>query len=188
VQYTRNGFDQAILVHNAATIGPLNKKAGQLDDAKEVLEYFQTNLNSMILLNTAFMQSFTAEHVSSRIIINISSGAAYSGLKGMHLYAAAKAARDGFMRVLGIEEPSIRVLNFNPGPIVTDMQKEVQNVAWADDVKNWSRDGLQSGTFPSPEKAADMLVKILNQNEYESGSFINIHEKVLHFDYQKSSL
>ena len=33
-----------------------------------------------------------------------------------------KAARDMFFKVLAAEEPSIRVLNYAPGPIDTDMQ------------------------------------------------------------------
>lgn len=51
----------------------------------------------------------------------------------------AKAGRDAFFRVVSVEEPSIRVLNFNPGPIITDMQKAVEHLAWDEGVKNWSR-------------------------------------------------
>lgn len=88
IPYVRKPFDQAILVHNAATIGPLDKKVSQLDDSQELRDYFETNFDSTVLLNTAFIQSFPAEVVSSRVIVNISSGAAYGGLKGMHVYAA----------------------------------------------------------------------------------------------------
>ena len=40
------------------------------------------------------------------------------------LSAEGKAARDIFFNTLSIEEPDIRVLNYAPGPLDTDMQKQ----------------------------------------------------------------
>jgi len=40
-----------------------------------------------------------------------------------------KAAREMFFRVLALEDSSIRVLNYAPGPCETDMQKEIRETS-----------------------------------------------------------
>lgn len=45
---------------------------------------------------------------------------------GWGLYASIKAARDMFSQVLATEESGVRVLNYAPGPLDTEMQREVR--------------------------------------------------------------
>lgn len=42
------------------------------------------------------------------------------------------------MRVLAVEEPSVRVLNYAPGPIATDMHTTIAQNAWSSDIREWS--------------------------------------------------
>lgn len=40
-------------------------------------------------------------------------------------YSAGKAAREAFFRALAVEEPNLRILNYSPGPVQTDMHEEI---------------------------------------------------------------
>lgn len=52
------------------------------------------------------------------------------------VYILGKAARDMFFRVLALEYPDIRVLNYAPGPCDTDMQKKCREETGDPEVKN----------------------------------------------------
>ncbi|VDP04500.1 unnamed protein product [Soboliphyme baturini] len=177
-------IDVAMIVHNAATIGPIHKHCSQLDSATDLREYFDMNVISPILLNTTFLENFGPDFVSQRVVINISSGAAYSAISGLHLYSAGKAARDSFFRVLSDEEPEIRVLNFNPGPVVTDMQLELGSKVWNEAVMKWSKDGSEAGTFATPCAVAEKLVHVLDENSFKSGCFMTMDETTLKFSFE----
>ncbi|KAJ8313944.1 hypothetical protein KUTeg_008505 [Tegillarca granosa] len=136
-------FEQAVMIHNAGTVGDITKYVRDVTDAKKVKENFDINVSGMILLNGAFLQMFKKELVKHRIVINISSLAGIQPVKSWSLYCSAifnsisipsdtmlilrcwrhmnlqkfkrsKAARDMFFRVLASEEPDIRVLNYAP--------------------------------------------------------------------------
>ena len=66
--------------------------------------------------------------MSTRHIINISSLLAVKPFAGWSLYASGKAARDMLHSVIASEEPSdsVRLLNYAPGPLDTEMQKSVR--------------------------------------------------------------
>lgn len=87
-QQVNDKYDLAVLIHNAAHIGPIGKKAIELQNKKEIVDYFDLNFNSVVLLTSAFMQRFKNDNDTRRIIVNVSSGASYRGHKGMHLYSA----------------------------------------------------------------------------------------------------
>lgn len=40
---------------------------------------------------------------------------------------------------MAAEEKTVRVLNYNPGPTITDMQHEVGDKAWSEELKQWSK-------------------------------------------------
>uniref|UniRef100_A0A914W307 Sepiapterin reductase n=1 Tax=Plectus sambesii TaxID=2011161 RepID=A0A914W307_9BILA len=169
--------DAAYLIQNAATLGPGDQRASQLTDTALISNYMQLNFNSFVLLNSLFLQTFPSGH---RCVVNISSGAAYRNLECFHLYAAAKAARDAFYRCVAAEEKGVRVLNYNPGPTITDMQHEIGDHAWSEELKQWSKKGTSGdGDFLKPEQAVEVLFTLLEEDKYESGTFFNAGGKEL---------
>ena len=42
------------------------------------------------------------------------------------------------MRVLAVENPAIRVLNYSPGAVLTAMQKEVRETSHDQHMRQWS--------------------------------------------------
>jgi NAD(P)-dependent dehydrogenase (short-subunit alcohol dehydrogenase family) len=59
-------------------------------------------------------------------VINVSSGAAVSVIRGWGAYCAAKAALNHFTRVLAKEEPAIMALAVRPGIVDTEMQATIR--------------------------------------------------------------
>ncbi|KAL3831236.1 hypothetical protein ACJMK2_023013 [Sinanodonta woodiana] len=115
-------FEEAIIVHNSGTIGDVTKYADELSDRKILEDMFNINVNGLILLNSAFLQTFDKKSVQKRVVINISSLCALQPFSSWSLYCTAKAARDMFFRTLAVEDAETRVLNYAPGPLDTDMQ------------------------------------------------------------------
>jgi sepiapterin reductase len=93
-----NEFEQAMIVHNAASMGDLSKWLAELDNTKELQDYFNMNLFSMILLNNLFINKFSPE-ITSRYVINITSLWAIEPSQNFVLYCCGKAARDMFAKV-----------------------------------------------------------------------------------------
>lgn len=73
------------------------------------------NLTSMLCLTSSILKAFQDCPGLSRTVVNISSICALKPFKGWALYCAGKAARAMMFQVLAAEEPSVRVLSYDPG-------------------------------------------------------------------------
>ncbi|CDW58435.1 Sepiapterin reductase [Trichuris trichiura] len=164
-------FDLALLIQNAATVGPIDLPALQLTNVDLVRDYFDLNVTSFIIFNNVFFALCDEHFAKERVAVNISSGASYLSIPSLHLYSAGKAARDAFYRCFAAEETGIRVLNFNPGPVSTDMQMEIFQKTHSTKIKEWSKDGMDKSTFATSEFVAEKFVDCLKRNDFESGAF-----------------
>lgn len=77
---------------------------------------------SVILLNAAFLRLMSTLPNCVVKVINISSICALEPFKSWGLYCTGKAGRNMLFKVLAAENPAVRVLNYGPGPLNTDMQ------------------------------------------------------------------
>ncbi|XP_060083853.1 sepiapterin reductase-like [Ylistrum balloti] len=162
-------FEQFMIVHNCANIGDVSKKSLELSDSKFVRKYYDTNLIGMILLNTSFFRTFS-DSTKSRVVINMTSPGTSTPLSTMHLYLAGKAARDMFMRVLAIENPSLRILTFAPGAVDTDMLLEAESKSQT--MCNLLTQFRKDGKITLPETPISILVKILEENSFENAVYL----------------
>lgn len=64
-------------------------------------------------------------------IVNVSSLAAVMSFESWGYYCAGKAARDMFHKTIALEHVNdgVVVINYAPGPLDTDMQKEIREGA-----------------------------------------------------------
>ena len=84
-------FEQAIIVHNAGTLGDVGKNASEFGDPRYVQEYFDVNVTSCITLNSRFLQYFTKEKVANRVVIGISTLCSLVPFKTWSLYCTSKS-------------------------------------------------------------------------------------------------
>ncbi|XP_033763089.1 sepiapterin reductase-like [Pecten maximus] len=163
-------FDQVIIVHNSAIVGDVTKWTWDLTEVTSLVRLFDVNIVGMILLNSSFLKTFS--DVSSRIIVNVTSGNAIRPYKTMSTYCAAKAARDMFFRVLSSEDPTIRVLTYSPGHVDTDMLTYVRDNTIDKDLADKIRAAYTEGRVVTGDASADRLMAILEKNTFENASYV----------------
>lgn len=136
-----------LLVLNASSLGqtplpPLSEY--RADELRAVLE---TNIVAPLLL---VQQALPALRAARGRVLAISSDAAVEGYPGWGGYGASKAALDQLVRVLGAEEPALRVFAVDPGDMRTALQAEASP-------------GEDLSELPLPEDVAPVLRRLVDQ-------------------------
>ncbi|MPC19974.1 Sepiapterin reductase [Portunus trituberculatus] len=133
--------------------------------------------NSVILLNAAFMRLISA--ISGKVtvkVIHVSSLCAVEPFKSWGLYCTGKAGRDMLFRVLAAEYPDIRVLNYAPGPLDTNMQVEGRTLTRDEELRKLMSSMKEEGKLVPCDASAKKLLQIIQKDEFKSGEHIDFFE------------
>lgn len=111
-------------------------------------------------------------------MVNISSLAAIQPFESWSVYCAAKAARDMYFCTIAKEEMrnngTLRILNYAPGPLDTDMQREIREGPCVDhSIKEKFIKMKEDNLLIDVDLSADKLVSILLQNSFENGAHVD---------------
>jgi NAD(P)-dependent dehydrogenase (short-subunit alcohol dehydrogenase family) len=134
-----------LLVNNASSLGPspLPKlDVYPLDDLRRV---YEVNVVAPLALLQAALPLLRR---SNGVVVSLSSDAAVEAYEGWGGYGSSKAALDQVQRVLGAEEPEVRVYAFDPG----DMRTEMHQAAFP---------GEDISDRPDPESVVPALRRLL---------------------------
>jgi len=174
VKVSTSTIQRATLIHNVG--GFEAKLALKLDNASALQNDLNLNFVSPILLNTQFCNIFN-ETTKKRTIVQISSGASKVPVPNFSIYCSIKAARNHFFHTLAMEEPSIRVLSYNPGPVDTNLFHSFYTESG--DTKEEAYKKFEDVGFPvtQPSESAAVLLEILDKDEFESGAFVNVYKR-----------
>lgn len=187
-------YDHAICVHNVGSLGDASKRCTDLFEMKDVLDYFQLNLASVIVLNAFFFRTFGNNSRVNKTIVNITSLCGIEAFPSFSLYSTGKAAREMFFKVifnfsflnilqiykkiiflffkvLAKEEPNVRVLNYSPGPVETDMRTQLLNQSFFQEIKN--------GQALTTDMTCSRLIQLLQENKFPSGAHIDYFDPTL---------
>ncbi|KAI0217276.1 hypothetical protein L0F63_002667 [Massospora cicadina] len=110
-----------VLFNNAGSLGDVSKRATQMSP-QEVGEYASVNFTSFALFCAEFKGWLSLAPFDVGQIVNTSSLAALEPFAYHSLYCSMKAAREMYLRVVGLEEPALKTLNYAPGPMDNGMQ------------------------------------------------------------------
>ncbi|XP_035671556.1 sepiapterin reductase-like isoform X1 [Branchiostoma floridae] len=165
-------FKNALMIHNAATLGDGTKKASEHSDPQILTKYYAANLTSVITLTSKFMKIFPSTTVR-RTVVNITSDSAINPLVNHSLYCSGKAARNMFFKVMAEEDPDVRVLSYSPGPLDTDMLHTVRSCG-NKGVEDLLTSMESSGMILSPADSAEHLLNLLEKDTFQSGDFLDI--------------
>ncbi len=116
------GWQSATLINNAALLskpGPL--AASELGELSAAL---RVGLEAPTLLSRVFLAETVG--VTTRRILNISSGLGRRAMAGSASYCAVKAGLDHLSRALALEESDVGIVSLAPGVIDTDMQVQLR--------------------------------------------------------------
>jgi len=87
---SKDNFQQAVIVHNAGTLGDNSKFTRDMSNVDQLKTYFDINLTGTILLNTAFLKFFTQDKCPARYAVNITSITAIQPFKNFSLYCTGE--------------------------------------------------------------------------------------------------
>jgi sepiapterin reductase len=168
-------YNRVVFVNNAGSIGHLGPAVDHEDSAKAFQQYMDFNITSSLWFTTRFareLQPFASDMECT--LINISSLCAISPVPTMASYCTGKAARDMFHACLAKELPSMKILNWAPGAVQTEMTDCIRasdNVET--NVAKWYKEAHQKGEFLSPLATSEKLVKLTLSGNFESGAHVD---------------
>lgn len=171
----RTGIEFGLIFHNAGHVGTLKATTG-LTELEVWQEYYNLNMFSVVLLNSAFIKNIRP--IAPQLVsINITSLCGRVPFTNMSMYGSAKAARDLFFKVLAIEEPGVIVLNYSPGPVDTDMYSDVIVTAESEELKKMFKENKESQIL-TPAQTVSKLLEILEKGSFKNGDTIDYYDKV----------
>jgi NAD(P)-dependent dehydrogenase (short-subunit alcohol dehydrogenase family) len=147
-------------VNNAGVLDPIAPLRNVA--VSDFRDHIDINLTGVFLGTRTFVR-----HVRDRegegVLINISSGAAWSAYEGWSTYCAGKAAVERLTEVVQLEEAEsgLRAYSVAPGVVDTEMQKLIRNSTEENfpQVERF-REMKTEGAFNSPEFVASQLLGI----------------------------
>ena len=185
-----NHYDRVILINNAGTIGHLGSCLSSPSLA-DLRGHVDLNITSSLWLSVRFARFFRQQvrHASSSsspsthaqpiiTIVNISSLVAIAEFPTMACYSAGKAAREKYHVIMAKELANdddgnkIKILNYAPGPLETDMVTEIRA---ADRLDATLKPHFQKQLL-HPDDSAKKLIQLLLSDNFESGAHIDYYD------------
>lgn len=170
------GLQRLLLINNAGTLGDVSKGFLNLNDLAEVNNYWALNLTSMLCLTSGTLNAFPDSPGLSKTVVNISSLCALKPFKGWGLYCAGKAAREMLCQVLAVEEPSVRVLSYAPGPLDTDMQQLARETSVDPELRSSLQKLKSEGKLVDCGASAQKLLSLLQKDTFQSGAHMDFYD------------
>ncbi|KAJ3161048.1 hypothetical protein HDU86_007667 [Geranomyces michiganensis] len=188
-------YSRVYLFNNAGSLGKLDRLRTQT--AADIAPAVLVNLTAPLTLTSAFLRMFPPTAVPGRqtVLVNISSLAAVQPFDCWGVYCAVKAARDMFHRTFALEQEeegktsqqqqnnsnnnlALRVLNYAPGPLDTDMQTRIRDEMPQVPLRDVYVKMHQEQNLVNPQVSSDVLVNrlLLKENAYKSGDHLDIYD------------
>ncbi len=162
VERSHEQFSKIHLVNNAGMIEPVGD-VGTLNP-QSLARNYEVNLIAPVILTELFLKAFTP-NTAIKVVTNVTSGVARQPKATWAAYSSAKAGLNAFSLALADEhadDPKIKVVCYEPGIIDTEMQAEIRLIP-RERFPDLDRfvDFKKSGALASPEKVAEVLMRIL---------------------------
>ena len=123
IQKIHDEFNSIDILINCAGIFPVSPIS------QSTLEQYDSCMNLNVRIPFVLSKEFSKDMIKNGwgIIVNIASSGAYNGLKNTAVYRSSKHALLGLSRSLHneLKEFNIKVFCISPGPIQTDMGKDI---------------------------------------------------------------
>ena len=110
-----------LLVNNASVLGPSPQPALDRYPIEELERVYRINVLAPLAIVQAVLPELLA---AGGTVINVTSDASIEAYEGWGGYGSSKAALDQVSKILGAEQPALRVYAFDPGDMRTQLQQE----------------------------------------------------------------
>lgn len=168
-------YNKVYFFNNAGTLGNIKNEIFDFK-LKDIEEAFNINVMFSIFFIAGFCKHFSDCENTSIFVVQTSSLAAIQPLKFLSLYCSSKAAMDMFLKTLSLDYPSIRTLNYAPGPMDTAMGKKIMNDSRDEETKKSFENLFKTGNIVDPLVSANKMITLLREDKYESGAHIDYYD------------
>lgn len=162
--------EHMLLVQNSGSLGNISKPAASFTDSQEIQSYMDLNFTSFAMLTAHFLSRFKT---GQRSIIHMSSKLSYKFMPSFSLYTSGKAARNALMRIVVAENPEVRVLNYTPGAVDTEMLGHIPRESHSEATRNYFQAKYDENIVISTEQSIRKLVDILREDKYDNGALVD---------------
>jgi len=179
-QFDPSKYHTVYLLNNHGVLGVLDKLRNQTNLLETVKKSIDVNLTSAFITTSLVLQHFPSSSPTSPklFLVNISSLAAIKAFPCWSLYASVKAARDMLYSVVALEEDAhnIKTLSYAPGPCDTDMQTTLRTTLADTEMREIYSNMHKNGQLVEPGATARVLMKVLLENKFVSGSHVDYYD------------
>ncbi|KAG7375228.1 hypothetical protein PHYPSEUDO_002420 [Phytophthora pseudosyringae] len=193
LQLAAQSYGRVFLVHNAGSLGQLGLVQECASSPTELAQYWELNVTSVLWINKRFLDVFgasrdellapaatTDEKQTQLVIVNITSLCGIEPFKTHMMYCTGKAAREMHHRVIAREQAAhdkVRVLQYSPGPMDTDMQKTIRESPRVDpELRKQFAHMKDQGTLIPPAQSSKRGVKLAISGEFETGAHVDYYD------------
>ena len=170
--------DRIALINNAGMLEPV-APLKSIDFALAE-KHLDLNFLTPLVLSSVFISKTSALKIP-KVILNISSGAAFIPYSGWSVYCSSKAGLDMLTKVAGLEQNAekypVKIFALAPGIIETTMQETIRKT---ENDKFPERDNFiklyEEGKLAKPDDVAGLILETLFSNSIISGSVITIDQ------------
>jgi len=167
-------FDRLVFINNAGSLGYVGPctDTPSLQDMKRAIDF---NVTSALWASVRMARFAAASKIPTTTIVNISSLVAVQPFPTLAIYSAGKAARDSYHAAMASELKSnnnVKILNYAPGPLETDMSVQLRSTEALDDELKPSF----AKKLVDPADSAAVLVKLVQENKFESGQHVDYYD------------
>jgi len=171
-------YDRIALINNAGMLTPV----GPLKSTDFALaeKHLHLNLLAPLILSSVFVSRTVSANVH-KVILNVSSGAAFYPYSGWSTYCSSKAGLDMLSKVAGLEQTyeqyPVIIFALAPGIIETGMQESIRETDLAlfpDRDKFISLH--EEGKLAKPDDVADIILRTIFNNSLVTGSVVTIDQ------------
>ncbi|KAL4158886.1 hypothetical protein PRNP1_004660 [Phytophthora ramorum] len=170
LQLAAQSYGRVFLVHNAGSLGRLGLAQECASSPTELAQYWELNVTSVLWLNKRFLDVYGASREELRTSTSVDA----------HVYCTGKAAREMHHRVVATEQAAVdkvRVLQYSPGPMDTDMQKTIRESSRVDpELRKQFADMKAQGTLIPPAQSSQRGINLAVSGEYETGAHVDYYD------------
>jgi sepiapterin reductase len=174
-------FSDATLVNNAGAIGPVAPISSDTVSLDSISRAATLNYVVPAFFASEFVRRFSsAPSVLRLTVAHVSSLWAVRAQSRFAAYCSSKAGIEMFMRVLAEEQlQRVRVLNYAPGPLDTDMQLALRSAPELDEAsRKMFLDMKEGSKLVDPAASAKKLARLVIEELFESGSHVDFYDEV----------
>lgn len=178
-EFPLNNYQKICLVNNAGMVAPV-KLLNQVPE-NEVYKSIMVNLHAPFVLTSAFL-NLSKDFSGDRIIANVSTGVAKNPKESWSVYCATKSGLESLSESVAKEfmsDSKVKVINFEPGIIDTEMQNEIRQVSKNDfsEVEKFIS-FKKDGQLLAPSKVAEALAQLILKPNLAKRNFVSVYDLI----------